>query len=228
MCTLSALPGENDIETFRTPQEYLAWFDALLQMTHESSKLRSAALLHKGFFKRFYEEIFPLAMLLTHKRDDWKNTRFCNRCDSDSYDVEVESQLLSFKWIEITCTTFDADEHFRMQHLLQHGYVTATGEMLRNERGTPIGIVKEARRRDLAIEAECTKVRERIAQKASRRYGSKPALLVYFDDSTSVFQKADYSAVEAACRCAKSAWRQSFARLFAIGARNERLIDLQP
>ena len=55
------------VEVFRTPEEYLSWFDGLIASLRVGGD-KKKALLHLGPFKFIYEEIFPTASLVKHKR----------------------------------------------------------------------------------------------------------------------------------------------------------------
>ena len=85
---MTILPSE--LELFRNPEDYLTWFNALLEKTKDTrndSLEHRQALLHQGDYKFFYEEIFPLASLLKIKKDEWSESLFSHVRGNQPYDV---------------------------------------------------------------------------------------------------------------------------------------------
>ena len=68
---------KSEIEKFRTPQEYLRWFDLILEHLQNHAD-ETKALLHRKPYKKVYEEIFPIATLLKSKVNEWSEYKFRN------------------------------------------------------------------------------------------------------------------------------------------------------
>jgi hypothetical protein len=80
---------KNEVEIFRTPPIFLSWFSKKLEQVRLNQSLREDALLHRGQFKEFYEEIFPLFSLLRFKATEWASSEFKNILGNQPYDVEA-------------------------------------------------------------------------------------------------------------------------------------------
>ena len=144
--------SKEEIEIFRRPSEYIHWFESHLETTGRERVYREEALQHKGVFKRFYEELFPLYSLLKHKQHTWDGFRLRNVLGNQSYDVEIENNRMAY--LEIGTTEFDEVELFRMQEFLDKGSVSLSGKVVRDKRNDrkPFGMKcdlmqKESKRR---------------------------------------------------------------------------------
>jgi len=211
-----------NIEAFRTPGEYLSWFNELIAPRIGEDKKR--ALLHVGLFKLIYEEIFPTASLLKHKRLAWKDSKFRNIVGSQPYDVEIENNAL--KYLEVTCTDFDDSERFRMQNLIERGHVNPSGVILRDRKGRPVDIDEDARRTDDVIEERIDLIVKAIKKKSEKEYSYRTGLIVYFDDFSIMLREPDLLRLRDALELTKPIWQPSFESVFLVGPRAEVLIEM--
>ncbi len=224
---LRALSDNQDIETLRTPEKFLLWHKGLYKLVRRSAD--DAVLRHTGRFKLFHEEIQPLAFLLERKHTQWRDSRFRNLIEISNPkfkrpDVEVESTSLPFEWLEITCTTFDNDENFRMKHPIGSGCRSTTRDVLHDEHGRPISISNEPA--DCDVKNEVSKINSRIQKKCRKDYPESTALLVYFDDFRYGCDPELYTVADDACHSIKHIWSTHFECLFLIGNSGKRLIEL--
>ena len=209
------------IEVFRTPGEYLSWFDELIAPRVGEDKKK--ALLHIGLFKLIYEEIFPTASLLKHKRLVWKDSKFRNIVGSQPYDVEIESNAL--KYLEVTCTDFDDSERFRMLNLIEKGHVNPAGVILRDHKGRPVDIDEDARCTDDVIKERTDLIVKAIKRKSEKEYPNRTGLIVYFDDFSVMLRERDLHRLRDALELTRPVWQPSFESVFLVGPRAEVLIE---
>jgi len=211
------------MQVFRTPAEYLDWFDSLVGTAKRVGEDKENALLHKGPYKVLFEEIFPTASLLRRKSQEWTNSRFRNVLGNQTYDVEVQNNLLNY--IEITCTDFDDGERFRMLKLLNMGYVSAAGTVLRDDKDRPVDIVEDARCTDEVVDERLNLIVKAINKKAEKKYPDKTGLLVYFDDFSVILRDCDLVRLKNALKETRSKWASVFEAVFLVGPRGEVLIE---
>jgi hypothetical protein len=70
---VDALLKDVDFEAERSARETIAWFEERRSAINSCLMAEEPALLHEGRFKRFYEELYPFALWLSHVfagRDD--------------------------------------------------------------------------------------------------------------------------------------------------------------
>ena len=218
---------DSELSVFRSPIDYVSWFDGLLSRIHADPSQKEKALTHEGRFKIIYEELFPLARLLKLKARDWARSRFKSVIGSQSYDVEVQDHPLRF--LEIVSTVYDDAERFRMLKFIQEKSVDALGRILRDDEGKPIAIDDEGgmrlhadlvRERLLLIEAA-------IKRKSSKSYAARTGLVVYFDDSSIEISPGDWSRFSSLVESMRAFWQPVFDSVHLIGPKGEISIELQ-
>jgi hypothetical protein len=102
----------------------LAKCDAFAQIP----ELRQPVLLHKGLFKWFHEEIYPLSVFAVCRYGD-RDDILCAPMRDHSRDVDAEVHEPS-RTIQIEITSArDPCEHLRMEYLVQRRHVGRTGSL---------------------------------------------------------------------------------------------------
>lgn len=210
-----------DLSTFRSPAEYLAWFETVQTLINEDPKNKEAALLHQGDYKYFYEEIFPLTCLLRAQKQEWPTARFRHVKGSQNFDVETED--LPLHYLEIVITNFDDAERFRMQRLLANKHVDALNPIERDQCDRPSGIKNEGNMRDhkVIVQEELDKIRTRILAKSGKTYPDATGLLVYYNDYKCYPKESDRPAFEVVIDELQPRWSATFDALFIVGAKGE-------
>lgn len=211
------------MQVFRTPDEYLDWFDFLVGTAKRVGEDKKNALLHKGPYKVLHEEIFPTASLLRRKSQEWKSSMFRNILGNQRYDVEVQNNPLNY--IEITCTDFDDGERFRMLKFLDMGHVSVAGTVLRDDKYRPLDINEDARCTDEVVDERLNLIVKAINKKAEKKYPDKTGLLVYFDDFSIILRDCDIVRLRDALKETRSKWTAVFEAVFLVGPRGEVLIE---
>jgi hypothetical protein len=112
----------------RKPKELREWVLAKCDAFAQIPELREPVLRHKGLFKWFHEEIYPLSVFAVTRYGD-RDDVFCVPRRDQSYDVDAEVREPS-RTIQVEITSArDPDEHLRMEHLIQHHRVSLTGPL---------------------------------------------------------------------------------------------------
>lgn len=122
---------EEDISQKRTAEEFIFWFETKLAVTKQKRmELDEQNLLHQGIAKIFFEELFPLYRLLQSKVTDWRGEKFKPVIGNQNYDVEVQTDRKDVpRYIEITTTAINEDEHNRIESFLENGSVDMLGQV---------------------------------------------------------------------------------------------------
>ncbi|MCK5312091.1 MAG: hypothetical protein KAJ62_08275 [Desulfobacteraceae bacterium] len=215
--------SKDEIEILRRPSEYIQWFDSHLKTTGRDQAYREGVLQHEGIFKQFYEELFPLFSLLKHKKQEWKDSRFRNVLGSQSYDVEIENHALAY--LEIGTTEFDGIELFRMREFTKNGNVSLLGRPMRDHKHRPIAIEDEGRSHNELVQETVDSISALIKSKSKKNYPNGTGLIVYYDDSSSMFNENDNQVL---CDCVDSLkpnWTCTFDAIYLVGPRGNILIE---
>jgi len=209
---------------FRSPAEYTQWFESHLQTTGRDRTYREEALQHKGIFKQFYEELFPLYSLLKLKQKQWRKSRFRNVLGNQSYDVEVKGNALAY--LEIATTDFDEGELFRWREFLANGYVSAIGRITRDNKGRMDRIEDEARPHNVLVQESVAAITARMNDKSAKSgYPRDTGLVVYYDDYKVRYEEEDYNLLRSTVEGLKCTWTTTFVSVFLVGPRGEVLIE---
>ena len=212
-------------QIFKRPPEFISWFNQVLKAINDDPSNKKNALTHAGPFKKFYEEIFPLATLLKIKGQEWKDSEFRNVFGSQSYDVEVRNH--SLRYFEIVCADFDDGERFRMLTLLERKSVDALGKITRDADGRADGIEQEGSMRlhTEVVEEKLVLIESRIRRKLANSYPEKTALIVYFDETTIELTPNDYAKFSRCLRNLRPEWRRVFVAVYIFGPSAKHCIE---
>ena len=181
-----------DIESPRGSGEFLAWVDA------KSRELRSPVMREftrsgTGLAKKFFEESRPLALFIDKEFHGRSDIQVSPRLGNQNFDAEIASPDYTLR-VEITYAKDGYDESLRLEVLSKEGAVNWLAPIrkvsgLRHSPDRSIDIPDDpddernvAVRHDKTVEKHLNLVRERVAGKANRQYGSHYILLVVVDD----------------------------------------------
>ena len=215
--------SKEEISISRRPSEYIQWFESHLETTGRDRAFREDALQHKGIFKQFYEELFPLYSLLKCKQREWNDSRFRNVLGSQSYDVEIENNSMSY--LEIGTTEFDDVELLRMRVFLDNGYVSLVGKPERDNRNRPVAIQDEARSHEEIVRETMDSISALIESKSEKDYPDTTGLVVYYDDFSIVFDEDDNEMLRSGIDRLKPKWKCTFDAVYLVGPRGDIVIE---
>lgn len=216
----------DEIQTFRTPADFIRWFEAYLERTRVDRRYKSEILLRKGIAKEVYEEVYPLYRMLQFFGEEWKDCRFRNVLGDQSFDVEVTGDgKPPFQFIEITGADLNHEEHLRMQYLVEHGRVSAIGKVSCNgteKTGQRISVSDDYCLREEVNQKKKLGIEEAITSKAKKDYPEATVLLVYFDDYVAFSDEDDQKEMEDFIESLGDHWESEFTELFIVGTSGRR------
>jgi len=193
----NSLLTAQELTTPRTPTQLAQWIEEKCRLFASHEEAKEWVLLHKGPFKKFYEEVYPLSLFATHLyagRSDIQCIPNLDYRDFDAIIIDYSTSPRSELKVEITSALDEIegyDEHLRMEYFVQHGHVNVWGTLSASgteKRGHQINIKENEAiaRTDLLNRAfslirsavEGKSVRPNVAQK----YGKGHILIVAFND----------------------------------------------
>ncbi|MBK8000993.1 MAG: hypothetical protein IPK15_20350 [Verrucomicrobia bacterium] len=229
---LEDLVTRAEIETRRSPQDFVNWFEGLLSriQSHQDELLKHQVLTHGGIAKQIYEEVFPLYRLLQEKGSQWASVRVRNVLGNQAGDVEVaEASPHIPSKLEITYVVNGKDHMLRMAHLAEHGWVSMSGRLeSQKERGMrTMRVEAEFREVGEVVNEVIERLRERIKDKLTKHYGLGTGLIVYVeDDGTLQHSDAHWRRVIAATQEFLPQLKQLFLAAYLVLASNGKVIEL--
>jgi hypothetical protein len=211
--------NKGEIQVFRTPAAYIAWFEGLLSAIHDDPSLKEPARRHEGIFKQFYEEMFPLYSLLRVKKLAWAGSEFRNVFGSQPFDVEVRGNTLAY--LEVVTTDFDDGELYRGKVLSSEGSVDAIAPVVRDGRGKVIALQNEGdcRLHDDVVSEVLALAETRLRTKSEKVYPPNTGLLINVDDYKANLTPKDWRLFSAMLASMRPQWHSVFESIFVVGPR---------
>lgn len=223
--------NEQEIQKYRSPDEFVRWFESCLRRINRVKDYRKQILLREGIAKQLFEEVFPLYRLLSRRKRRWREKRFINIIGSQSYDVRVLTSSHSFlNYIEIIVADNDHDEALRMEYFEKEGDVYASGSVSHSgtkKTGHIISVENEARLHSEIVQEKMTKIKNAVTKKSRNSYPSGTGLLVYFDDYVTLFNPKDYIMIQNMLESLEQIWRRTFTRIFLVGASGRKILEIK-
>jgi len=213
--------GPEDFNEERTVKALVQWFEDRLAAIKACPAAERPALLHRGPFKRFYEEMFPFVHFARHLYQDRDDvTCFLNSTSSSDRDYDAvirdcSSTPSTVTYVQLTTTTFDRDESRRMEYFLKHGWVPAWGQI--NEKGEVDLEIIELIDRNEKLTQTFGAIERAASRKARFSHGLDYVLVVSFDDFMWFGTDDDRAALRSFVCERLAAWRLNVAVLYVVG-----------
>lgn len=176
----------------RTPKELAAWVERKLQEFKGLDDLKEDVLLHKGLFKKFYEEVYPLNILANKLYKDRSDIGCISNLGNQDFDAVICDYSFSPPhklMVEFTCAIEYPDEHLRMKYFLEHGHVNVYGELSytgTKKTGHKIHVENEMIDRDVLLQKILSLIKKAAEQKSvpgkRNKYGRNHLLVILFND----------------------------------------------
>lgn len=177
----------------RTPTQLAHWVEEKCRLFASYKEAKERVLLHKGLFKRFYEEVYPLSLFATHLYGGRSDIRCVSNMDNRDFDaliIDYSTLPPSELKVEITSAIQGYDQHLRMKCFVERGHVNVWGKLSASgteKKGHYIHVENEAIDRADLLKDTLWLIRLAIKRKCSRRreaqkYGQGHVLIVTFDD----------------------------------------------
>jgi hypothetical protein len=230
---LESIVSVVEIETWRSPQTFLNWFDGLLSTIHavDDAELRRQLLLHRGLAKKIYEEVFPLYRLVQYKQHQWSSVSVRNILGNQPFDVEIDKRGKPVTEIpnrlEITYAV-EPDYFNRMQYMVQHGHTNMTGNVSSVvQRGQKMIQVENAFKLiEDTVNEVSTLVQHRINKKNSKGYAPGIGLIIYVEDfGTFQHSTKDWIKLEAVVNSNLIRLREFFQVTYLIRSSDGKMIE---
>jgi hypothetical protein len=185
-----------ELTTPRTTTQLAQWVEEKCRLFASHNEAKEWALLHKGVFKKFYEEVYPLSLFATHLyagRSDIQCIPNLDYKDFDAVIIDSSTSPPSELKVEITSALDEKeghDKHLRMEYFVQHGEVNVWGTLSASgtkKSGHQIHIENEAIDRNDLLKQTFSLIRSAIERKSVRhkepqKYGQGHILIVAFED----------------------------------------------
>ena len=219
-----------ELTTPRTPVELVRWVEDKCRMFADcpEPEANEWALLHKGLFKQFYEEVYPLHLfvsrLYTGRTDIQCMPNLDNR-DFDAMIIDYSPSPSARLKVEITYAFAGHDEHLRMKHFVAHGHVNAAGKVSSSgtkNREHEIHVEDDAFERTDLLKRTCSLIQAAVVRKSMRsnapqKYGQGHVLLVAFDEWYVVHTVQDIAVIKDFVEKHILTLPLNFATLYVIG-----------
>lgn len=197
----------------RTPKELGDWVDDRLTAIRRCAEANEPALLHRGTFKRFYEEMYVFRFFVRQlygERDDVRCALTPHDHRDRDYDAVVKDCATdppTVTYVQLTTTTFDRDEWLRMNKFLKGGIVSAYGSPDELEWFTHEEMLKEA----------FDKIEQRLQRKSRFRHGRDYVLVLCFDDFMWFGTDDDRAALTSFVTTRLADWALTVETLYIVG-----------
>jgi len=194
----NSLLTAEELTTPRSPTELVRWVEEKCRLFAGHEEAKEWVLLHKGPFKKFYEEVYPLSVLAIHLFEGRSYIQCIpnldNRDDFDAVIIDYSTSPPSELKVEITLALDEIegyDQHLRMKYFVQHGHVNVWGTLSASgteKKGHQIDIEEnEAIPRTELMNRAFSLIRSAVEGKCIRpneakKYGKGHILIVAFDD----------------------------------------------
>ncbi|MBI4382492.1 MAG: hypothetical protein HY579_00480 [Nitrospinae bacterium] len=182
-----------DWETERTPKEFVE----LAEQTHKSLKPLAHTeigwkryLSKNGFYKKFWEEIYPLHFFARHYFTGKTDIRLRPVFGKQNYDALVTDYSTSpptVTKLEFTQAVDGYEEQLRHEHLREHGSVNAWGKVTvtgTKNTGHQIEVEDECFSVDEKVEEQLLRIKDAALNKSGKPYGKDTWLIIFFSNWT--------------------------------------------
>jgi hypothetical protein len=181
----NSLLTREELLTSRTPIELSDWVKEKLSIFATYPEAEEWVLFHKGLFKQFYEEVYPLSLLAKHlyaERSDIKCLPDLDKRDFDAKILDYSTSPPSELKVEITYAVDGYNEHLRMKFLVKNGHANAFGKVDNSgtkHTGHKIHLKSQSFKHTDLLEQSFSRIRLAVERK-SNKYSREHVLLVAF------------------------------------------------
>lgn len=220
----SQLLVAKDMERPRFPDEFFDWVMVKCEELGASPEAKMFARSGAVLPKKFYDELFPLAIFVRHEFSGRTDVRISPNLGNENFDATIAvngaaNQETAF--VEITFSKDGYDDSLRMEYLTKHGHVNLTGPVsVSGRRGATnrnIQVESEAANHSTLVEQQLSMLKVRIESKASKRYGRRHVLLAAVDDYFPLREQEDGKLIDEFVRRLLPQLELDFDRVVIVG-----------
>jgi hypothetical protein len=232
----SPIPTEEECCEERTPDQLYTWLFEKIDLFHRRSRdapnLKKPLLLHEGMAKRFYEEMYPLALFAKH--------RYAGRVDisvkwvpgNQNHDAVIRHRVEEPLFVEIAQTVYAYEESLRMEYLLhkdREGLFSLTGKVKR-DRAQKTGIAID---HGFIFAPKAKEGYDRVGEILQKKHEKPPChyhpntyLVVLVDDWVHFVDEDEWAQLRTIAARSVYSPTWPFRRLFFVGVSGARFMDL--
>jgi hypothetical protein len=213
----------SDMTVPRRVAEFVSWVKQRTKDLGASPEAKTYARSGAPLPKKFYDEIYPLALFIKHEFLGSPDAIVTPNLNNDNFDATISlSGSGRTLYVEVTCAKDGYDESRRIEVLTREGAVNLTGPIVKTQgrRGTPERIVEvryEAIRHDVLLAKHLSLVEAAGRAKANRVYGPRHVLLLVVDDYLAFGEVSDHQALNKLVTQRLLSSDLDFARLVLLG-----------
>lgn len=220
----SHILSRSDMAQPRNPSEFHKWVMAKCSELGATDAAKAFARSGAVLPKKFYDEVFPLAIFVEREFADRGDVLVQPNLDNDNFDGQITvgtGRNAKTTFVEITYAKDGYDESLRMEALCRNGHVSLTGPVSSSGRkGWPnrkVHVEDEAISHLAMLENYLTIVRQRLKEKTRSCHGNDHILVVAVDDYLPLRAPPDIDALRSAASSWLSELALDFGRVVFVG-----------
>jgi hypothetical protein len=235
----NSLLTKEELTTPRTPTELARWTEDKCRLFADCPETKKWALLRKGPFKKFYEEIYPLSIFATHlysERSDIQCIPNLDNRDFDAIILDHSTSPPSKLKIEITSAVKAKDQYLRMKYFVKHGHVNVWGTLSASgteKVGHEIHVENEMIDHATLLERTFSLIRSAFEGKSvipnkPPRFGQGHVLIIVFDDWQWFNPEQEMAALKDFVKKHVLTLPLDFAALYVVGLSGNTFVHFEP
>ncbi len=235
----NSLLTTEELTTPRTPMELARWVEGKCRLISDCREAKEWALLRKGLSKKFYEEVYPLSLFVTHlyaERSDVKCVPNLDNRDFDATIWDYSTSPPSELKVEITSAVDGYDQYLRMKYFVKHRSVPVWGTLSASGTenvGHKIDVEKEGIDHTVLLECTFSLIRSAFKGKSvipnkTQKYGQGHVLIVAFDDWQWFNPEQDMATLKAFVKKDVLTLPLDFAALYVVGLSGKTFVYFEP
>lgn len=228
-----------ELTTPRTPTELARWREDKCRLFVDCPEAKEWALLRKGPFKKFYEEVYPLSLFATHLysgRSDIQVIPNLNNRDFDATIIDYSTSPPSELKVEITSAVEGKNDYLRMKYFVKHCHVYAWGTLSASgteKEGHEIHVENEAIEYTDHLEHTFSLIQSAFEGKSvipnkTPKYGQGHVLIVAFNDWQWFKPEQDKAVLKDFVEKHVLTLPLDFAALYVVGLSGKTLVHFEP
>lgn len=223
----------------RTPTELARWVEDKCRLFADYPEAKEWVLLRQGLSKKFYEEIYPLNLFVTHSytgRSDIQCIPNLDNRDFDALILDYSTSPPSELKVEITSAVDGYDQYLRMVYFARHGHVSVWGKLSHSgtkKSGHEIHVENEAIAHTDLLEHTFSLIQKAVEGKSMspnkpQKYGQGHVLIVVFDDWQLFKPEQDIAALKDFVNKHVLTLPLNFAALYVLGLSGKTFVHFEP
>ncbi|HXG47444.1 MAG TPA: hypothetical protein VNO52_07465 [Methylomirabilota bacterium] len=230
----SDILNQEDMERSRSPGKLRAWVNQKCKELGPTPGTKAYPPANPRLLKKFYEEIWPLAIFAHREFGDRDDVVVKPNLGSDRLDHSFDACISvgggePTIFVEITCAKDGYDESRRMEVLAREGSVSLIGPVLSSGRkgsaDRKVRVHREARPHAEVVKKYLAMVKDRLGGKTGRRAGNGHILLVAVDDDYPLVDPSDHESLRAAAAAWLPGLDCAFGRVVFVGVADRLFIS---